>query len=113
MDGQQAFNRFVFDDDEIIHQRVNAIAHVYFLALVNERQCHLRQDFSAALPQFISVTILVRRFEQSRPQRFMDFDGGIHYIFRNLLDIGQALLLREFNLLFAFFVPSRLNYAVR
>jgi hypothetical protein len=75
MNPQQRFNGFHFDDDFIVHQKVNPVATVEPYDFVRHRQIQLPKKTHPAQAQLMAQTLFVRRLQQSWSQGTMNFDG--------------------------------------
>lgn len=53
MDGQESFNGFMFHNNKSTYKRINPIAHVNLLILINQRQLDFCFSNPAALPKLL------------------------------------------------------------
>jgi hypothetical protein len=75
MDGQDSFNALYLNDDLFIHDQVQAVATIQLDAFVFHGQVDLTPKTDPAQVKFVTQALFVRRFQESRAEVTMNFNG--------------------------------------
>lgn len=73
MHRQDVFHRLYFDNDGAFHNEIGTISPRQVYPLANQRDNDLPSEGQSTLLQFPAKTLLIHVFQQTRPQRTMDF----------------------------------------
>lgn len=73
MHRQDVFHRFYFDNDGTFYDKIGTVSPRQSDPLVNQRNGYLPGKGQANLSQLPAKTLLVHFFQQTRPQRTMNF----------------------------------------
>jgi hypothetical protein len=73
MHRQDVFHRLYFDNNGIFHNEIGTVSSRQVDTLIDQRDHHLPGKGQAALSEFPAKTLLVHVFQQTRPQRTMNF----------------------------------------
>lgn len=68
-------HRFEFDNNLFIHNRVQSIATIQIHSLIREWQIYFFPKWNFANRQFMTKACGISRFEESWPERTMNFNG--------------------------------------
>ncbi len=100
MNWQNALDRFVFDNDQIIDEFIDAKRCFDGFAIVDNWYSYFRQYFVPTFSHFMSVTDLIRGFKQTRAKCLVNFDCGIDNICCNCFNIYVVHIQAPFRINF-------------
>lgn len=83
VDGEEAVHGFELEDHTALHEEVEAVTAVEGETFVAERDGELTLDVRAAEGELMREAVLVRGFEQPRPEVAVDLDASADDGFRN------------------------------
>lgn len=86
VDGQNLIDGLVLDNDAVRDAEVDAEAGLDVDTVVADREVELALRLESALPEFIDHALLVGGFQQTGPERGMNFDSGIDDMGGGFLD---------------------------
>ena len=81
MDRGGSFRRFDLNYDCVFHHQIHFVRAFQFETLIGDRQMYLPVKLKSQLPQFVTQTFFVNRFQQPGPQMAMNFDGRANDLF--------------------------------
>jgi hypothetical protein len=73
MHGQKVLHRLYFEQYGVLHHDIGTVAAWQTDALVDQREGRLPNKCQATLPKLPAKALLVHLFQQTRPQRSMNF----------------------------------------
>ena len=76
MHRKDCFHRLDFDDHEIMHEQINAIADIELHTVIHNWKRNLDITTKADALQFVPQTGFVSAFQQSRPKLRMNFHSS-------------------------------------
>src|SRR5262245_24482950 len=76
VDWEDLLDAFDLDDDRVLDHQVHSIATVDFEAFESDRQVHLDCARMSLPAQNVHQAGVVRRFKETRPECFVNLDGG-------------------------------------
>jgi hypothetical protein len=82
---QESLNRLEFNNDLIINQQVESQPAINSYIVVCDWKIYLALKVNIALVQFVTQTLLVDRFQQSRSQSGVHTERGINNYLRSLV----------------------------
>ncbi len=104
---EHLLNRLQFDGDTIVDQQVQSQTGIETKVVIYDWKHNLPLCRQAPMFQLVYEAGLVNRFKQSRPQRRVNLEGGIHNLRRGEFRFGRQRITIEF--LRDHFVPSCLR----
>lgn len=90
MDGGESFDRFQFNDDLILDQKVSAETFVKNEFIIVDGNCDLSLDPNSLLPQFVSKADLVNRFKQSGASLGVNLERRVENGFGQLIFVESG-----------------------
>lgn len=73
---QDAFDRFDFDDDLILHQQIHSVTNIQFYLVIHQWNGQLAVNSQAGIDQFGLEASLVGALQQSRTYSRMNADSA-------------------------------------
>jgi len=76
MDGQDFFKALQLHNDFFLNDKIHPVTAVKLDAFVLHGKLDLTSETNSAQVELVAQTLFVSRFQESRPQNAMDFNGG-------------------------------------
>jgi hypothetical protein len=89
MEARERLYRLDLPDHGIPHDQIEPIAGVEPKSLELDRQRDLSADRQTPQRKLMGQTMLVRRFQEARPENAMHLDRGVHNLSSDRLDVGR------------------------
>lgn len=81
MNWKDCFDSFILNDNKVINDHIDSITCIDMLPVISDWEKNFGQDFSAAFTKFVSMALLISRFEQAWAKFFVDFESCINNVF--------------------------------
>jgi len=79
MQRRNGISCFYFQYKFFVDENINSVTAVQFDSLIHHRQGYLSFKAQIAKTQFVAQALLIRRFQQTRPQMPVHFDCTCNY----------------------------------
>jgi hypothetical protein len=76
MDGKDSFEALESHNDFFLHNQIYAVTAAKLDAFILHRQFDLTSEADSAKVEFVTQTLFVRRFQESRPKDAMHLNGS-------------------------------------